>query len=185
MSATFSTACSNTLTHSAGPVIEPASSWMLVGFLPHWATTGTPGHLLVTDIHAAFEGTPLNLRKEINGSKCLGSKRSSRTTQTLSHQSLGVWVTYGKVRLTIVECIFHLLFSSVSSILKEWQEKISTHPTGTAVQALCKWLVKKLKRFGQPLDSNDVDPFALGHRSFRWLLEGQEESRLLLAVSWC
>ena len=30
------------LTHWARPGIEPASSWMLVGFLTHWATMGTP-----------------------------------------------------------------------------------------------------------------------------------------------
>ena len=31
------------LTHWAGPGIKPASSWILVGFINHWAITGTPG----------------------------------------------------------------------------------------------------------------------------------------------
>ena len=30
------------LTHWAGPELKPASLWILVGFLTHWATTGTP-----------------------------------------------------------------------------------------------------------------------------------------------
>ena len=30
------------LTHWARPVIEPTSSWILGGFLIHWATMGTP-----------------------------------------------------------------------------------------------------------------------------------------------
>ena len=43
-SVTYTTACSNAryLTHWARPEIEPAFSWILVGFLTHWATTGTP-----------------------------------------------------------------------------------------------------------------------------------------------
>ena len=42
--ATYATACSNTgsLTHWARPWIKPASSWILVRFLTHWASTGTP-----------------------------------------------------------------------------------------------------------------------------------------------
>ena len=30
-------------THQAGPGLEPANSWLLVGFVNHWATTRTPG----------------------------------------------------------------------------------------------------------------------------------------------
>jgi len=43
-SATYTTAHGNTgsLTHWARPWIEPATSWFLVGFANHWATTGTP-----------------------------------------------------------------------------------------------------------------------------------------------
>uniref|UniRef100_A0A8W4FL86 Uncharacterized protein n=1 Tax=Sus scrofa TaxID=9823 RepID=A0A8W4FL86_PIG len=43
-SATYTTAYGNagSLTHGARPGIEPASSWFLVGFVNHWATTGTP-----------------------------------------------------------------------------------------------------------------------------------------------
>ena len=32
------------LTHSAGTGIEPASSWILVGLVTHWATMGVPYH---------------------------------------------------------------------------------------------------------------------------------------------
>ena len=43
-SVTYATACSSarSLTHWARPEIEPASSWILVGFVTHWATVGTP-----------------------------------------------------------------------------------------------------------------------------------------------
>ena len=45
MSATYTTAHSNarSLTHWARPGIEPATWWFLVGFVNHWAMTGTPG----------------------------------------------------------------------------------------------------------------------------------------------
>ena len=35
------------LTHWARPGMEPASSWILVGFINHCATAGTPGCLLL------------------------------------------------------------------------------------------------------------------------------------------
>jgi len=40
----YTTAHGNTgsLTHWARPGIEPTTSWFLVGFVNHWATTGTP-----------------------------------------------------------------------------------------------------------------------------------------------
>jgi len=43
-SATYTIAHSNagSLTHWAGPGIEPTTSWFLVGFVNHWATTGNP-----------------------------------------------------------------------------------------------------------------------------------------------
>ena len=43
-SMTYIEACGNTrsLTHQVRPRIEPTSSWMPVGFLTLWATTGTP-----------------------------------------------------------------------------------------------------------------------------------------------
>ena len=43
-SATYTTAHSNTrsLTHLARPGIEPASPWLPVRFINHWATTRTP-----------------------------------------------------------------------------------------------------------------------------------------------
>ena len=43
-SATYTTVHSNagSLTQWARPGIEPTSSWMLVGFINHWAMTGTP-----------------------------------------------------------------------------------------------------------------------------------------------
>ena len=44
MSVTYTTAHGNasSLTHWARPGIEPTTSWLLVGFINHWATTGTP-----------------------------------------------------------------------------------------------------------------------------------------------
>ena len=44
MSVTYTTAHSNagSLAHRARPRIEPTTSWFLVGFFNHWATTGTP-----------------------------------------------------------------------------------------------------------------------------------------------
>ena len=44
VSAAYTTARSNTgsLTHWAKPRIKPTTSWFLVGFFNHWATTGTP-----------------------------------------------------------------------------------------------------------------------------------------------
>ena len=43
-SVTYTTAHGTTgsLTHWARPEIKPAISWFLVGFISHWATTGTP-----------------------------------------------------------------------------------------------------------------------------------------------
>ena len=45
-SATYTTAHGNTgsLTHWVRPGIEPSTSWLLVGFVNHWAMTGTPVH---------------------------------------------------------------------------------------------------------------------------------------------
>ena len=46
LSVTYITAQVNTtrfLTHRARPRIEPSSSWILVGFVNHWAMTWTPG----------------------------------------------------------------------------------------------------------------------------------------------
>ena len=44
VSTTYTTAHGNTrsLTHWVRPGIEPTTSWFLVGFVNHWATTGTP-----------------------------------------------------------------------------------------------------------------------------------------------
>ena len=44
ISATYAAACDNTrsLTHWLRPGIEPASSWILVGFFTHWATMCSP-----------------------------------------------------------------------------------------------------------------------------------------------
>ena len=43
-SSTYTTAqgTAGSLSHWTRPGIEPASSWMLVGFVNYWATTGTP-----------------------------------------------------------------------------------------------------------------------------------------------
>jgi len=48
MSATYTTAHGNTgsLTRWSRPGIKPTTSWFLVGFINHWATTGTPDLLI-------------------------------------------------------------------------------------------------------------------------------------------
>ena len=53
-SASYTTAHGNagSLTHWTVPGIEPESSWILVGFLNHWATTGTPKKVFKT--HKTF-----------------------------------------------------------------------------------------------------------------------------------
>ena len=50
-SANYTTARDNarSLTHWARPGIEPATSWFLVGFVNHWATTGTPTDLFLSE----------------------------------------------------------------------------------------------------------------------------------------
>ena len=50
---------SGSLTHWARPGIKPLSSWMLVGFVNHWAMTGTPRkHNLYNPkhFHTSFHG---------------------------------------------------------------------------------------------------------------------------------
>ena len=51
-SATYTTAHSNTgsLTYWMRPGIEPATSSFLVGFVNHWATTGTPIFSILVDL---------------------------------------------------------------------------------------------------------------------------------------
>ena len=60
-SVTHNTAHGNTrsLTHWAKPGIKPASSWMLVGFVNHGTTTGTPLCLDSVKEQHIFEGHPL------------------------------------------------------------------------------------------------------------------------------
>jgi len=55
MSVTYTRAHGNTahgnagsLTHWARPGIGPATSWFLVRFISHWATTGTPKHVILS-----------------------------------------------------------------------------------------------------------------------------------------
>jgi len=50
-SATHTTAHGNagSLTHGARPGIESATLWLLVGFVNHWATTGTPNRDFLND----------------------------------------------------------------------------------------------------------------------------------------
>ena len=47
---TYTTAQGNTrsLTHSERPGIKLATSWFLVGFVNHWATTGTPEYVFLS-----------------------------------------------------------------------------------------------------------------------------------------
>ena len=49
LSLTYTTTHCNTgsLTHWARPRIKTSTSWILIGFINHWATTGTPGDLFL------------------------------------------------------------------------------------------------------------------------------------------
>ena len=60
-STTYTAACSNSssLTHWVRSRIEPTSSWIPVGFLFHWTTTGTP-------YSSNFEAWKVILRKWMN-----------------------------------------------------------------------------------------------------------------------
>ena len=53
---TYTTAHDNTrsLTHCLRPGTKPASSWILVGFITHWATMGTPGGSVFTERASCF-----------------------------------------------------------------------------------------------------------------------------------
>ena len=53
LSATHTTAHGNarSSTHWARPGIEPATPWFLVGFINHWATTGTPSVILFRQVY--------------------------------------------------------------------------------------------------------------------------------------
>ena len=65
-SVTYTTAHGNagSLIHWARPGIEPASSsWMLVRFVNHWATTGTPRTSILTRHPAPWFILPLKWRK--------------------------------------------------------------------------------------------------------------------------
>ena len=66
-SAAYATAHGNarSLTHWARPGIVPASSWMLVGFVNHWATTGTPRrhHLLKRVDHVSDIGAVKKIQR--------------------------------------------------------------------------------------------------------------------------
>ena len=71
MSVIYTTAHSNTgsLTYWLRPTIKPASSWMLVRFVNHWATTGTPRNSILNGDHilknSALEINPWLLSTEV------------------------------------------------------------------------------------------------------------------------
>ena len=56
----YTTTHSNTgsLTHWARPGIEPTTSWFPVGFVSHWAMTGTPGKLLMASFEVPDTAVP-------------------------------------------------------------------------------------------------------------------------------
>ena len=68
MSAVYTTTHGNTrsLTHWARPGIEPASSWILVGFVNCWAMEGTP-HPYFLMIKGFFPIAQISLRRLKNG----------------------------------------------------------------------------------------------------------------------
>ena len=51
--ATAATLCKSYMrfsTHCARPGMEHSSSWILIGSVTHWATTGTPNNLIILDV---------------------------------------------------------------------------------------------------------------------------------------
>ena len=64
-SVTYVTACGNTrsLTQWVRPGIEPASSWMIVGFSTCWATTGTPKKIY-SCIEFYFKALPIKVMEQ-------------------------------------------------------------------------------------------------------------------------
>ena len=57
-SVTYTTAGGNigSLTHWSRPGIKPATSWFLVAFVKHWATTGTPVSMILIRSYSAIRG---------------------------------------------------------------------------------------------------------------------------------
>ena len=60
------------LTHWAGPEIQPESSWILVGFITRWATTGTPETGLYRDSPRGPRAVPLS-DGQLSWEMCPGS----------------------------------------------------------------------------------------------------------------
>ena len=63
--AAYTTAHDNagSLTHWVRPGIESASSWILVGFVPSWATAGAPGLLILMRV----KGSSFHWRGQLKG----------------------------------------------------------------------------------------------------------------------
>ena len=92
--------CGNTrsLTYWARPEIKPASSWILVRFLTHWATTGTPCHLSYTKIKQII----LQIYVSIEIRLCLNSKTCIyilRYIQGRERQKAGKYLSNGRGHL--------------------------------------------------------------------------------------
>lgn len=90
-----------------------------------------------------------------------------------THNSLGVGVTDCKMRLTIFEYIFYLLFLSESSILKESH----FHPFQLdCCPSVMKTVSERVKAFQPAPTGHGSEPSALSHRNVQRLPGRQEES---------
>ena len=121
-SATYTTAQSNirSLTHRVRPGMEPSPSGILVGFINHWATTGTPILWTIEEVHSVYriiQGTTLyppsdwrNKTVPIHwGSQGISSRLHSYWTP---HESINT--TVKSDRIITVLCFTQLLHRSAS-----------------------------------------------------------------------
>ena len=79
------------LAHWLRPEIEPTSSWMLVGFLNHWATTGTPG---IKDFLNFFIWVPSSQQENDNQIEKYMSKRCEQDLWAGNSQRKGLCPIY-------------------------------------------------------------------------------------------
>ena len=102
LSATYSRAHSNTgsLTHWVRRGIEPASSCMLVGFITHWAMTGTPilGKLfnqIYNTVTFHTVNTPMSSACLLWHTRCLPHQMASARETEPHHMPLYMCTTSG------------------------------------------------------------------------------------------
>ena len=104
-SVTYITAHSSagSLTHWAKPGIEPATSWFLVGFVNHWAMTGTPMYHFLYMLDLPINSSSVNLAN-------LFFARKSIRVMLMDHH----WLHYCSWSLNCSWCS-SCLFSAVHS----------------------------------------------------------------------